>query len=241
MSVALTTPNDNGHPLDKPYVSSVEEQFDYSRLAANLAGEARESARRIKLSQRDHIIEVGLELLKIKDRMAHGFFTDWIDRALNFAPTTARNYMRAAEAFADKPATVAVLPPSTLYRLAGAPPEIRSAIVAQIEAGILVDRADIDHEISYKRKVAVEAKRLSVVPAEQKKRAEAAQERRQRKWDKEEQERNERHEKAATELLHTLALTHDFHEIAHLNQLWRHAGYHVVDRLISLQRSGVPE
>jgi hypothetical protein len=49
--------------------------------------------------------------------LGHGQFVQWLESECGFSLRSARNYMRASEFAADKNATIARLPPATLYRL----------------------------------------------------------------------------------------------------------------------------
>ncbi len=77
----------------------------------------------------DAIIRTGRILDTVKQELGHGKFLAWIDLELGMSQRSARNYMRAAAWAEGKSATVAVLPPSTLYLLASpsVPPEVPSA------------------------------------------------------------------------------------------------------------------
>ncbi len=151
--------------------------FDYSQLDDDLAARARTSAERINRWRRDTVIAVGNELLEMKEALGHGHFGDWIVREVKFSPASARNYMAVAREFGAVPLITSVLPLSTVYRLAGTSATVRSAVVAQVEAGERVDPDAVQKLMKdHKAKVAREKKSL-------KKRAEeeAAEKRRLRR------------------------------------------------------------
>lgn len=227
-------------PNKRGYVTYVAGPFNYSQLAAGLADEARATADRINASKKTHIIEVGLELTAIKAKLAHGQFTEWIDRELNFSTTTARNYMRAAKEFADKPATVAVLPPATLYRLANAAPDVRADVVARAEAGEYMDRDEVDEAIRKPKLETAEAKKVAsgqaAKEAKAKRRRERSEQNWRAKWEAEEAEAGQRQSVCAEELVAKLAAHFDLDAIAELNVLWRKANFAAIDKAVAVRR-----
>lgn len=224
-------------PNKRGYMTFQPGPFDYGLLAADLADEARASAERINASKRKHIIEVGCELIKIKERLTHGHFIDWIDRELNFSAATARNYMAAAREFADKPLTVSVLPPATLYRLAGATPEVRQDIVSRVEAGEYVDREEVDEAIRRPKVEHAEAAKLKAEQAKKEARSARRRERREQNWKQkyeEEQEQERRSQLAAAkELIKLLSKHFTRAEIHDLNDLWRKTRWNSVAMVLA--------
>lgn len=118
--------------------------FDYALVAMPDRTAMQLAADRIRdrlASIRGSFLAIGDELLGVKDRLPHGAFLAWCEAELGIAPRTAQNYMRAADLMRAMPeparATVSLLPPTTLYRLAGAPREIVAEVVQAAEAGAL--------------------------------------------------------------------------------------------------------
>lgn len=115
-------------------------EFDYAELDAAIAKEARAAAERIRgrhKRQVEAILETGRDLLVMKERLGHGHFGRWIEAELALPARTAQKYMGAATAFDGKCASVAYLPPTTLYLLSASstPSPVRDAIVERLEAG----------------------------------------------------------------------------------------------------------
>jgi hypothetical protein len=115
-------------------------RFDYSLVDVEIAKDARAVAEKIRADQRRltaAVIETGLELRKIRDRLGHGLFGQWLEAEFGWTARTAQNYMAAAAAFGSKCETVSYLPPACIYKLAApsTPIETRNEIVRRIEAG----------------------------------------------------------------------------------------------------------
>jgi hypothetical protein len=128
---------------------------------ANKVRAAAERIRRLLHNEVDVIIEVGTELCAAKDLVRHGHFEAWLLAEFGMSARTARNYMRAAEAFGGKSATVADLQPTTLYLLAApsTPSMVRDEVIKKIDAGERLG----DHAIKV---MVAEAKRVDAVTAE---------------------------------------------------------------------------
>ena len=240
MTDDLLTPVEGKGPNKRGYLSYVPGPFNYAQLVTELADEVRASADRINGSKKTHIIEVGLELTAMKAKLAHGQFSEWIDRELNFSSRTARNYMLAAKEFADKPATVSVLPPATLYRLANAAPDVRDDIVARAEAGEYVDREEVDEAIRKPKIDTAEAKRVAAEQAKKeaksKRRRERSEQNWRAKWEAEEAEARRQQRVCAEELISKLISHFDLDAINALNLLWRRANFNGVEGIVAARR-----
>jgi hypothetical protein len=83
------------------------------------------------------LIEVGTDLLAVKDALEHGHFLNWVRAEFGWSERTAENFMSVAERF--KSANFADLPiaPSAAYLLASpsVPDEAREVAVEKAEAG----------------------------------------------------------------------------------------------------------
>jgi hypothetical protein len=86
------------------------------------------------------IIEAGRELLTVKEMLDHGEFGSWIQAQCGISISTAENYMNAARFSEGKIASVAILPPTTVYRLAAknARPEIVADVLERAAHGEIV-------------------------------------------------------------------------------------------------------
>lgn len=122
--------------------------FNYDTVPEPVAVQAREAAQRIKLRLRrsaEDIIEIGRDLLAVKDRIGHGNFLAWLDAEFSMAERTARKFMEVAKVYGSKSAQYADLQPQALYELAApkTPLEVREEIERMIEAGEVVTKATV--------------------------------------------------------------------------------------------------
>jgi hypothetical protein len=90
------------------------------------------------------LIDIGRDLLAAKKHLIdHGDFIKWVEAEVGIARRTAQAYMAIAKLADDKGAAIALLPPTTVHRLASksAPPEVVSEVVAKAQSGdVLPDR-----------------------------------------------------------------------------------------------------
>jgi hypothetical protein len=135
--------------------------FDYSEIDADLASNLRQQANRIRTrigrATRD-LIDIGRDLLAAKKHLIdHGDFVKWVEAEVGIARRTAQAYMAIAKLADDKGAAIALLPPTTVHRLASksAPPEVVSEVVAKAQSGdVLPDRmvSEMILEAKFQRK-----------------------------------------------------------------------------------------
>jgi hypothetical protein len=114
--------------------------FNYDLLETKLADKVRTAADRIRERVKktvEEIIEVGNDLLAVKDALPHGQFLPWLKAEFGWSERSAQNFMSVAEKF--KSAKIADLPiqPSAAYFLAAPsiPDEARQKAVEKAEAG----------------------------------------------------------------------------------------------------------
>jgi Protein of unknown function (DUF3102) len=143
----------------------VRKGFDYSQVDTDLAAQMREAADRVRARMRASIIEVGHELLAIKDRLGHGQFVAWVEHECQLNIRAAQRAMQAAE-MVDKHDKLSYLPPDGLLALASrsASEPIVAKIIEQIETGAQPTAADIKRQIAAAVREA-EAERLGQTPA----------------------------------------------------------------------------
>ena len=124
--------------------------FDYSKIAPEVADEARAAAARIQSRIRASISDTGHDLIAIKDRLPHGAFGDWIVAEFGMSERTAQNYMHAARFLIGKSATVAVLPPAAIYALSApsAPSDAVKDVLKALEAGAKIPTEEIRNRLS---------------------------------------------------------------------------------------------
>ena len=114
--------------------------FRYDLLETTVAEKVRSSADRIRERVKktvEDIIEVGNDLLAVKEALGHGQFGPWLKAEFGWGERTAQNFMSVAERF--KSAKFAELPiqPSAAFLLAApaVPDEARQVAVEKAEAG----------------------------------------------------------------------------------------------------------
>ncbi|MBV8885395.1 MAG: DUF3102 domain-containing protein [Chroococcidiopsidaceae cyanobacterium CP_BM_RX_35] len=120
--------------------SLARKEFDYSSLDPEISEFVQQQAGEIKVLVKrtaQGIIEVGLKLVNIKERLGHGQFGDWLEAEFDWTDRTARQFMRVAEEF--KSANFSDLPfsPSALYLLAApsSPQAAKLEAISRAEAG----------------------------------------------------------------------------------------------------------
>ncbi|MGO4172578.1 DUF3102 domain-containing protein [Bosea sp. TAF32] len=123
------------------------------------ATELHDTAQRIKELRKaatEHAVEIGRELLSIKEKMPHGAFVKWVEKACEFKIRTAQDLMKLArEAHSDEK-LVALMVPSTLrvYLSKKIPPAVRSTILKRLENGERISRNEIYSQASDARTTA---------------------------------------------------------------------------------------
>jgi hypothetical protein len=94
-----------------------------------------------------NIIEIGRDLLAVREIIPHGMFCPWLEAEFAWDERTARRYMTLASAFADKTDIVSDLPQGMLLKLA--PPSrtaLRAEVLDRLERGP-IDLQEIDDHI----------------------------------------------------------------------------------------------
>ncbi len=90
-----------------------------------------------------NILEIGLKLIEVKERLEHGEFGDWLKAEFDWDERTARRFMSVANAFKTDKLSDLSLAPSALYLLAApsTPEEARLEAVELAESGETVTHA----------------------------------------------------------------------------------------------------
>ncbi len=135
--------------------------FDYEALSPGIAQALREKSGRIRHQLKvtaTAIVWIGRDLLAVKQMLEHGQFVDWVAKECGLSIRTCQNYTRTAEFLEGKSATVALLPPATLYRLSAknAPPEVVTAVTDRAAQGEIseADVAQIFAEYNNRKRAA---------------------------------------------------------------------------------------
>jgi hypothetical protein len=144
--------------------------FNYDLLETKVAEKVRTSADRIREKVKktvEDIIEVGHDLLAVKEALPHGQFGPWLKAEFGWGERTAQNFMSVAERF--KSAKIADLPiqPSAAYFLAtpSVPDEARLVAIEKAEAGEEITVATA-REIVAEAKKKRRPRRQKAVPAD---------------------------------------------------------------------------
>jgi hypothetical protein len=138
--------------------------FDYTALdgetRAFVQQKAEETHTYLKRTAED-IVQVGQNLLAVKQRIGHGHFMAWLQAEFGMSYHTALNCIRVAERFGGKVRTVLTLPSKVLYLLAQ--PSTSETIIQQVENGVLPPNLEAI-------RAAREAERLAKAEVEQERR-----------------------------------------------------------------------
>jgi hypothetical protein len=91
------------------------------------------------------IIGIGHQLLTVKSVLDRGQFVQWVETECVFSLRSAENFARVARFVHEKNATVANLPPTTLYLISArnAAPEFVKDVLALAATGATIRHADI--------------------------------------------------------------------------------------------------
>lgn len=118
----------------------VKPAFDYAVVpeASRELVKSKTIETKILVRQTAHgIIEIGKNLIEVKQAIGHGNWLPWLDAEFGFSERSAQNFMNVADKF--KSATVSDLDfaPKALYLLAqnSTPDEVRQEAIAMAEAG----------------------------------------------------------------------------------------------------------
>jgi hypothetical protein len=86
------------------------------------------------------IIDIGFDLIDVKEKLGHGEFQHWVKSELGISPRTAQNFMNAANHLGSKSELISHLPPTVVYALAAPsmPGDVRATLMEVAEKGDLV-------------------------------------------------------------------------------------------------------
>jgi hypothetical protein len=145
--------------------------FNYDLLETKVAEKVRSTADRIRQKVKktlEDIIEVGNDLLAVKDTLPHGQFGSWLKAEFGWGERMAQNFMAVAQTFGPKTEIIAdlTIQPTAAYLLAApsVPDEAREKAVERAEAGEQITTVVAKEIIAKLRKKA--ARRTRTVPVE---------------------------------------------------------------------------
>ena len=115
-------------------------EFDYSTLDSEARIVVQQKASEIKSLMRQtvqNIVEIGQKLTQAKAKLGHGNFTKWLKYEFAWQERSARNFMRAAEAFETTNFADLDFAASALYLLAApsVPEVVREAALSMARNG----------------------------------------------------------------------------------------------------------
>lgn len=116
------------------------EAFNYSSLDAETLQFVQQRGKRIKLLMRrtaQDIVEIGQQLVEIKEKLGHGCFEDWLKAEFDWTQMTANRFMNVAKKFESNNLLDLSIAPSALYLLAApsTPKVAREEAIARAGAG----------------------------------------------------------------------------------------------------------
>ncbi|WLT39531.1 DUF3102 domain-containing protein [Synechocystis sp. B12] len=121
--------------------------FDYSTLSPDLQVEVKTATERIKLRMKrtaEDIIEIGKDLIAIKEKLPHGQFLPWIATEFEMSKESAGRFMSVASRFPDF-RQIDEFKPSLLYLLAApsTPDEVVEQVIEKAENGETVTAKEV--------------------------------------------------------------------------------------------------
>jgi hypothetical protein len=161
-------------------------------------------------------IEIGSDLIKVKEALDHGGFGDWLDKQFG-ERRTAQRLMQVAAKFATKNDTVSHLTLSTVYLLASpsTPEPITNKVLAKIESGEEIDEQTLKWDIGRAKDVAREKKKRSLAAkrAHEQRKTGTKPNKALEEWNRRQAERDEAERKVVDFLVRKLACE-DLRELA---------------------------
>lgn len=106
------------------------ELFNYDQLSPDLQVTVKLATERIKMRMKrtaEDIIEIGKDLIAIKEQLPHGQFLPWISSEFEMSQQTASNFMAVASRFDGELLKISNFKPSIIYQLAA--PSTPDAVV----------------------------------------------------------------------------------------------------------------
>jgi hypothetical protein len=139
-------------------------QFDYNTVPASIRSDLQAQAKLIKkliAKTTAGLIEVGRNLIAVKQQLDHGQFMDWVEIEVGIVKRTAQSYMAIARLADAKGATVALLPPTTAHRLAAisAPVEVVDHVLDRAVNGVIVPDGEVEEMFRNARNQRKQAKK----------------------------------------------------------------------------------
>jgi len=128
--------------------------FDYTHLAPDVRAEVETATRRLHdLESRtsESIIEMGNQLITVKEKLGHGEFLVWLDLEFGWSDRIARHLMTVADRFKlENFSNLETISPSALYVLAAdsTPEEVRIEFTELAKIGRAVRHKDVKEAVA---------------------------------------------------------------------------------------------
>ena len=98
-----------------------------------------------------NIIEIGKRLIKVKENLEHGEFTEWLKQKVDISHRTANNFMKVATTFSNSQA-IANLGSTKLFLLAGLEEEERQEVMQENNVEDMTTR-ELEQVIKEKKQI----------------------------------------------------------------------------------------
>jgi Protein of unknown function (DUF3102) len=185
--------------------------FTYDVVPAVTAAALRAQASRIRKmvsGTTKAFIEIGNDLIAVKQSLAHGLFSEWVEAECGFSLSSAENYMRAARFAEGRIATVGILDAKIVYKLSAnsAPPEIVQSVLDRAAKGEVVSDGQVRAAFEEARFQKREAERLQKKSQQRadSKRTLARREAERLRYEKSQRQEEERRQQAVLSIIDTL-------------------------------------
>lgn len=122
--------------------------FQYENIPSDTAFSIKAATERIRLRMKrtaEDIIEIGRDLIEVKDALPHGQFGDWLKAEFEMSEWTARNFTNVADKFGTKTGKIPDFTPSILYELSApsTPEPVVEQAIQKADDGERITVADV--------------------------------------------------------------------------------------------------
>jgi hypothetical protein len=156
--------------------------FDYASMRSDIANQMRAAADRIHQLRYAAVVDIGRELIAIKERIEHGHFVEWVESECRMSIRTAQRAMKAAE-MVERNDKLSYLPADGLLALsARAAKPIAEKIIGRIDAGEQPSAAEIKEQIEDAKWAVKRASQTKPLSVERREREQHRAVNEQREW-----------------------------------------------------------
>jgi hypothetical protein len=169
MTEVLNDEDGGARPSVPAVPAEIIPPFDYTQLEPEIADKLRQTAQRVRAHKSACVLEVGGELLQVKDQLEHGDWGKWLERECELKERTAQRMMNAAKWMRDKSVTVTDLPTGILYMLTApsTPPEIGDTVLSRWTNGEHIPPEEVAEMLKAARPAKSEGRRRAQRRAEE--------------------------------------------------------------------------